>query len=136
MLPCQRHLFDLSDEVAYLNGAYMSPQLRHVEATGIQALKRKSQPYNIQVEDFFEPVDELKMAYSKLINCSSPDRIAIYSYAHVTWVAKQQRGFERKDLPGPEVRLELFTLALQRLMEVGYIYLGLDHFARPDDELS
>ena len=77
MLPCQRHLFDLSDEVAYLNGAYMSPQLRHVEATGIQALKRKSQPYNIQVEDFFEPVDELKMAYSKLINCSSPDRIAI-----------------------------------------------------------
>ncbi len=64
-----------------------------------------------------------------------PDRIALYSYAHVTWVAKQQRGFERKDLPGPERKIAIFLSAIRRLLDAGYVYIGMDHFARPDDEL-
>jgi oxygen-independent coproporphyrinogen-3 oxidase len=51
-------------------------------------------------------------------------------------VAKQQRGFARKDLPDPATKLELFTLALRRLMEGGYVYIGLDHFAKPQDDLA
>jgi len=66
----------------------------------------------------------------------APDRIALYSYAHVTWVSKQQRGFEREDLPGPERKLAIFLLAIRRLGEAGYRFLGLDHFARPDDALA
>jgi oxygen-independent coproporphyrinogen-3 oxidase len=65
-----------------------------------------------------------------------PDRIALYSYAHVTWVAKQQRGFERKDLPDPGTKLRIMLLAIRRFLEEGYLFIGLDHFARPDDELS
>lgn len=65
-----------------------------------------------------------------------PDRLALYSYAHVTWVAKQQRGFERKDLPSPEVKIRIFLAALRRFLEAGYRFIGLDHFAEPDDELS
>jgi oxygen-independent coproporphyrinogen-3 oxidase len=66
----------------------------------------------------------------------APDRIALYGYAHVTWVSKQQRGFERKDLPGPERKLAIFLTAIRRLAEAGYRFLGLDHFARPDDPLA
>jgi oxygen-independent coproporphyrinogen-3 oxidase len=66
----------------------------------------------------------------------APDRLALYSYAHVTWVAKQQRGFERKDLPSPETRLRIFLLALHRFLAAGYRFIGLDHFARPEDELA
>ncbi|MCR9102069.1 MAG: aminotransferase class V-fold PLP-dependent enzyme [bacterium] len=77
MLASQRHLFDLPDDTAYLNGAYMSPQLKAVEAVGIKALQRKSQPFNIQLEDFFEPVQALRSAYARLINCPEPGRIAI-----------------------------------------------------------
>jgi len=66
----------------------------------------------------------------------APDRIALYGYAHVTWVSKQQRGFERKDLPGPERKLAIFLTAIHRLGEAGYRFLGLDHFARPDDDLA
>jgi oxygen-independent coproporphyrinogen-3 oxidase len=66
----------------------------------------------------------------------APDRLALYSYAHVTWVAKQQRGFERKDLPSPEVKIRILLSAIRRLLGAGYRYIGLDHFARPDDELS
>ena len=65
-----------------------------------------------------------------------PDRIALYSYAHVTWLAKQQRGFERKDLPEPAVKLALMLTAIRRFLAQGYLFIGLDHFARPDDELA
>ena len=65
-----------------------------------------------------------------------PDRIALYSYAHVTWVAKQQRGFERKDLPGPRAKVRIMLGAIRRFLEAGYLFVGLDHFARPDDELA
>ncbi len=64
-----------------------------------------------------------------------PDRIALYSYAHVTWISKQQRGFERKDLPDASRKLAIFSLAIERLCGAGYCYLGLDHFALPGDAL-
>jgi oxygen-independent coproporphyrinogen-3 oxidase len=66
----------------------------------------------------------------------SPDRVALYAYAHVTWVAKQQRGFERKDLPDPKTRLRIMLLAIRRFLEAGYVYIGMDHFAKPKDELA
>jgi oxygen-independent coproporphyrinogen-3 oxidase len=65
-----------------------------------------------------------------------PDRIALYSYAHVTWVAKQQRGFERGDLPSADRKLRILLLAIRRLEEAGYAYIGLDHFVREEDELA
>jgi len=65
-----------------------------------------------------------------------PDRIALYSYAHVTWVARQQRGFERKDLPGPSTKVRILLAAIRRFLESGYLFIGLDHFARPEDELA
>jgi oxygen-independent coproporphyrinogen-3 oxidase len=66
----------------------------------------------------------------------APDRIALYSYAHVTWVAKQQRGFERKDLPDASTKMAIMLLAIRRFLEAGYLFIGLDHFARPGDELA
>jgi oxygen-independent coproporphyrinogen-3 oxidase len=65
-----------------------------------------------------------------------PDRIALYSYAHVTWISKAQRGFEKKDLPGPERKLAIFLSAIERFEKAGYRFLGLDHFALPEDELA
>jgi oxygen-independent coproporphyrinogen-3 oxidase len=65
-----------------------------------------------------------------------PDRLALYSYAHVTWIAKQQRGFESKDLPGASTKLRIMLLAIERFLEAGYRFIGLDHFAKPEDELS
>ncbi len=66
----------------------------------------------------------------------APDRIALYSYAHVTWVAKQQRGFERKHLPDPATKARIMLSAIRRFLDEGYCFIGLDHFARPGDDLS
>jgi oxygen-independent coproporphyrinogen-3 oxidase len=65
-----------------------------------------------------------------------PDRLALYSYAHVTWIAKQQRGFEKKDLPGASTKLRIMLMAIERFLDAGYRFIGLDHFAKPEDELS
>jgi oxygen-independent coproporphyrinogen-3 oxidase len=65
----------------------------------------------------------------------SPDRIAVFSYAHVPWMKKQQGSFVRH-LPEGLEKFRIFTLAISKLTEAGYRYIGLDHFARPEDEIS
>jgi oxygen-independent coproporphyrinogen-3 oxidase len=66
----------------------------------------------------------------------SPDRIALYNYAHLPTRFKPQRRIEESDLPSAEERLQIFMMSLRKLLDAGYIYIGLDHFAKPDDELT
>lgn len=70
------------------------------------------------------------------IIAASPDRIAIYNYAHLPTRFKPQRRIAEADLPAPDVKLKLLGLAAQRLGEAGYVYIGMDHFAKPDDSLA
>lgn len=65
-----------------------------------------------------------------------PDRIALYNYAHLPQRFKAQRLINEQDLPDAETRLQIFLMATQRLLDAGYDYIGLDHFALPEDELS
>jgi oxygen-independent coproporphyrinogen-3 oxidase len=65
-----------------------------------------------------------------------PDRIALYSYAHLPKVFKPQRRIVEAELPAAELKLELMTLAIGRLTRAGYLYIGMDHFAKPHDELA
>jgi len=67
---------------------------------------------------------------------ASPERVALYNYAHLPGVFKPQRRIAQTDLPTPEVKLQLLSLAIRRLNEAGYKYVGMDHFAKPDDDLS
>ncbi|HEU4644725.1 MAG TPA: oxygen-independent coproporphyrinogen III oxidase [Burkholderiales bacterium] len=65
-----------------------------------------------------------------------PDRIALYSYAHLPKVFKPQRRISEADLPSAETKLQILSLAIGRLTRAGYLYIGMDHFARPDNELA
>lgn len=65
-----------------------------------------------------------------------PDRIATYSYAHLPELFKAQRLIRPEDMPPPERKIELLELIIRRLTEAGYVYIGMDHFALPEDELS
>ena len=66
-----------------------------------------------------------------------PDRLAVFSYAHVPWVKPAQKILEHKVLPSAEVKLELLKMVIERLTENHrYVYIGMDHFARPGDELA
>lgn len=65
-----------------------------------------------------------------------PDRLAIYSYAHLPQLFRAQRQIDESLLPSPEDKLGLLQLAIEKLTAAGYRYIGMDHFALPEDELS
>jgi oxygen-independent coproporphyrinogen-3 oxidase len=65
-----------------------------------------------------------------------PDRFAVFNYAHVPWIKPAQKILEGRALPSPEIKLELLKLTIEKLTSEGYIYIGMDHFARADDELA
>ena len=65
-----------------------------------------------------------------------PSRLAVYGYAHLPAMFKAQRQLNAEDLPPAEVRLQLLCLAIDKLTTAGYAYIGMDHFALPDDELA
>lgn len=65
-----------------------------------------------------------------------PDRLAVYSYAHLPELFKPQQRIRAADLPTPEAKLGLLQLAIEKLTDAGYAYIGMDHFAMPDDDLA
>jgi oxygen-independent coproporphyrinogen-3 oxidase len=66
----------------------------------------------------------------------APDRIAFYNYAHLPTLFKSQRLIAEADLPAAETKLQMLGDAIARLTAAGYVHIGMDHFARPDDELA
>jgi len=71
----------------------------------------------------------------RTVMSARPDRVAVYGYAHLPVLFKAQRRIDPAALPGPAARLELLSLAIEELSAGGYRYIGMDHFALPDDEL-
>jgi oxygen-independent coproporphyrinogen-3 oxidase len=65
-----------------------------------------------------------------------PDRLSIYNYAHLPSLFKPQRRILNEDMPSADTRLQILALAIRKLTEAGYVYIGMDHFAKPDDELA
>jgi oxygen-independent coproporphyrinogen-3 oxidase len=67
---------------------------------------------------------------------SRPDRLSVYNYAHLPHLFRAQRMISSEQVPPPEVRLQLLASTITKLVDAGYVYIGMDHFALPDDELS
>ena len=65
----------------------------------------------------------------------NPDRIAMFSYAHVPWLRKQQGAFQGH-LPEGMEKFHIFKIGVRKFTDAGYLYIGMDHFARPGDELA
>ncbi len=65
----------------------------------------------------------------------TPDRIAMFSYAHVPWLRKQQGAFQGH-LPEGMEKFQIFKAGIRKFTEAGYLYIGMDHFAKPSDELA
>ncbi|MGV8949731.1 MAG: oxygen-independent coproporphyrinogen III oxidase [Cypionkella sp.] len=66
----------------------------------------------------------------------SPDRVALYGYAHVPWMSRRQQMIPSDSLPTPQERLDLFEVARQSFLAAGYDEIGIDHFAKPSDGMA
>jgi oxygen-independent coproporphyrinogen-3 oxidase len=84
-------------------------------------------PYQT-VESFLDTVDRVVEI--------SPDRIALFNYAHVPQLRHAQNAFRRMPMPEGLEKFEIFRRASERFTEAGYVFIGLDHFAKPDDEMA
>lgn len=85
----------------------------------------------------FQTVDSFRRTLDGILELR-PDRLAVFNYAHVPWMKPSQKIFEKRlALPSPETKLQLLKLVVETLTgEGGYQYIGMDHFALPDDELA
>ncbi|HMC13960.1 MAG TPA: oxygen-independent coproporphyrinogen III oxidase [Gallionellaceae bacterium] len=82
-----------------------------------------------------QTMESFKTTLDKVI-AANPDRLSIYNYAHMPTVFMPQRRIHEKDLPAPQTKLDILKLAVNMLTDAGYVYIGMDHFAKPDDELA
>lgn len=83
----------------------------------------------------FQSVESFEKTVDAIIDIS-PDRIAVFNYAHVPWLKKHMALIKPEDLPKPEEKLEILKMTSEKLTNAGYVFIGMDHFAKPNDELS
>jgi len=70
------------------------------------------------------------------VTAAAPDRMSVFNYAHLPAMFKPQTRIRDEDLPSPAEKLEILQTVIERLTAAGYVYIGMDHFAKPDDELA
>ena len=83
----------------------------------------------------FQNVSSFNTTLDRIIELS-PDRLSVFNYAHLPEMFKPQRRINEEDLPSPQEKLEILHQAIDKLTTAGYVYIGMDHFAKPDDELA
>jgi oxygen-independent coproporphyrinogen-3 oxidase len=83
----------------------------------------------------FQTVETFTRTLDRIIEVG-PDRISVFNYAHLPERFMPQRRINEADLPSPAVKLDILKLTIEHLGKAGYVYIGMDHFARPDDELT
>jgi oxygen-independent coproporphyrinogen-3 oxidase len=83
----------------------------------------------------FQSVESFEETLRHVVEIN-PDRLAVYNYAHLPQRFKPQRRINEADLPSADEKLNILQRTIEFLSEAGYVYIGMDHFAKPDDELA
>lgn len=83
----------------------------------------------------FQTVESFAATLERIIEID-PDRLSIFNYAHLPTLFKPQRRINEDELPSPLEKLDILKMTIERLSAAGYVYIGMDHFAKPDDELA
>ncbi len=83
----------------------------------------------------FQTAESFADTVDKIIDIS-PDRIAVFNYAHVPWMKKHMALIKEEDIPPADVKLSILKSTIEKLVNAGYEFIGMDHFAKPNDELS
>ena len=83
----------------------------------------------------FQSVESFDRTLDRVLELS-PDRLSVFNYAHLPEMFKPQRRINVEELPSPDEKLAILKHCIDRLTAAGYVYIGMDHFAKPDDELA
>jgi oxygen-independent coproporphyrinogen-3 oxidase len=83
----------------------------------------------------FQTPESFRRTVQRIVDVD-PDRISVFNYAHMPELFKPQRRINEDELPSPAQKLDILQQTIEQLGEAGYVYIGMDHFAKPDDELA
>jgi oxygen-independent coproporphyrinogen-3 oxidase len=109
------------------------------ETLAVMDAARASGFKSISVDLIYGLPKQTVIGFSRTLDrviAASPDRVSIYNYAHLPSLFKPQRRILDVDMPSADARLQILSLAIRKMTEAGYVYIGMDHFAKPDDELA
>ena len=107
-------------------------------ALGLSSTARAVGIQSVSVELIYGLPMQTSVSFARTVDLVAhalPHRLAVYSYAHLPHLFKPQKRIRGRDLPSAADELALLGLTVERLTAAGYVYVGMDHFARPDDEL-
>jgi len=130
--------FGVQDFEPAVQAAVHRPQSRQQTVAVIDAARRAGFK-SINVDLIYGLPKQTPASFEGTIShvvAARPDRLALYNYAHLPHLFMPQRRIREADLPSPESKLQLLELAIRRFTAAGYVYIGMDHFALPDDELA
>ncbi|HWJ94042.1 MAG TPA: oxygen-independent coproporphyrinogen III oxidase [Telluria sp.] len=109
------------------------------ETLAIIAAAREAEFRSVSIDLIYglpkQSLETMEQTLAKVVK-ARPDRVAIYNYAHLPHLFKPQRRIADHELPTSDVRLGMLALCIRRLTEAGYVYIGMDHFALPTDDLA
>ena len=83
----------------------------------------------------FQTINSFGKTIDKIIEIA-PNRIALFNFAYIPWVKKHMKAIRAEDLPSAETKLSILKMSIEKLLGAGYVFIGMDHFAKPDDELA
>ncbi|RME83992.1 MAG: oxygen-independent coproporphyrinogen III oxidase [Planctomycetota bacterium] len=83
----------------------------------------------------YQTLESYQRTLEKILQLS-PDRLAVFHYAHVPWLKKHQKMIPQEALPSTEEKLKMVKMIIETLTSAGYVYIGMDHFAKEDDPLT
>ncbi|MEW8314873.1 MAG: oxygen-independent coproporphyrinogen III oxidase [Candidatus Thiodiazotropha endolucinida] len=82
----------------------------------------------------FQSVESFSSTQDQILEVD-PDRLSVFNYAHLPERFKPQRRINEEELPPPQEKLDILQMSIEKLSAAGYVYVGMDHFAKPNDEL-
>jgi oxygen-independent coproporphyrinogen-3 oxidase len=126
---------DFDPEIQKTIGRDQSYEITAAAAEAIRARGVKSLNADILFGLPHQTPERISQSVQKLLTLS-PDRVALYGYAHVPWMSRRQQMIPSDAMPTPQERLKLFEVARELFLWDDYVEIGIDHFARPEDGLA
>lgn len=109
------------------------------ETLGVMDAARREGFRSISVDLIYGLPFQSTVSFARTLDrviAAAPDRLSVFNYAHLPERFKPQRRIDAADLPAPEEKLAILEQTIERLSAAGYVYIGMDHFAKPQDELA
>ena len=126
---------DFNEKVQIATNRVQPEDITRQAVTWIRELGYHSVNLDLMYGLPFQTLASFEDTLEKIIDIA-PDRIAVFNYAHLPWFKKHMALIHAEDLPPAEEKLEILKMTIEKLTGAGYVFLGMDHFAKPEDELA